>query len=200
MSGLGYEVIWFFSTLNTLPFKNKFELTEKTKEYIANLMEKGFKIIGLIEIGPLLSASRGFIIHSHPHRLLAKSCCHHTVFVSWAQISVPSVMPYHVFILMRVFSQAVSCKFVCFYFFNLPILTCILQSVYRKKGTRTSSCSVCTDTPGQLSALCLDDWLTSTSCFPSSVLCVCVCVLGTSPFTIWFHCISTQLNLILEYL
>lgn len=51
MSRLGYEVIWFFSTLNTLPFKNKFELTEKTKEYIANLMEKGFKIIGLIEIG-----------------------------------------------------------------------------------------------------------------------------------------------------
>ena len=94
--------------------------------------------------------------------------------------------------------QAVSGKVVCFHFFNLPILTCILQGVYRKKGTRTSPCSGCTDTPGQLSALCLDDWLTSTSFFPSSVVCVCVCVcaclcarvcvcvLVSSPFTVWF--------------
>ena len=161
-------MIWFFSTLNTLPFKNKFELTEKTKEYIVNLMEKGFKMIGIVEIGNYL------------YCLLQEALLYTPIPIDHCLCIVSSnfcPMCNALSCLMRVVFQAVSCKFVCFYFFNLPILTCIFQGVYRKKGTRTSSCSVCTDSPGQLSALCLDDWLISTSPFPlQSCVCVCVCV------------------------
>ena len=145
-------------------------------------MEKGFKMIGIVEIGNYL------------YCLLQEALLYTPIPIDHCLCIVSSnfcPMCNALSCLMRVVFQAVSCKFVCFYFFNLPILTCIFQGVYRKKGTRTSSCSVCTDSPGQLSALCLDDWLISTSPFPlQSCVCVCVCVyvcmLGSSPFTVWF--------------